>query len=52
MFVYDALLEALKCGDTSIPCVDFRKRYAEMLSKINNETGKVRLMEEFEVGQI
>lgn len=49
VFVYDALLEALKCGDTSIPCVDFRRRYLDMNTKVSQETGKVRLEEEFEV---
>ncbi len=48
VFVHDALLEALKCGDTSIPCVDFRRRYAE-LHKHNPNTDKERLLEEFQV---
>ena len=47
-FVYEALLEALKSGDTAIPCVDFRKRFCDLLKK-NPDTGKVRLAEEFEV---
>jgi protein tyrosine phosphatase len=46
IFVHDALLEALKCGDTSILCVDFRRRYSELL-KHNPDTGKQRLQEEF-----
>ena len=46
--MYEALLEALKSGDTAMPCVDFRKRYCDLL-KENPDTGKVRLEEEFEV---
>jgi hypothetical protein len=46
--VYEALLEALKSGDTSIPCVDFRKRYNDLLKK-NPESGKTFLEEEYEV---
>ena len=46
--MYDALLEALKCGDTSIPCVDFRKRYLELCT-VENDTDKSRIEEEFEV---
>lgn len=48
MFVYDAILEALKCGDTSIPCTELRQSYAKLL-EINAETGKTFCQEEFEV---
>ena len=48
MFVYDALLEAFKSGDTAIPCVDFRKRFLE-LSRMNPETGRQHFLEEYEV---
>lgn len=48
MFVYDALLEAFKSGDTAVSCVDFRKRFME-LSRLNPQTGKLRLLEEYEV---
>ncbi|ELU04626.1 hypothetical protein CAPTEDRAFT_173573 [Capitella teleta] len=48
VFVYEALLEALKSGDTSIPCVDFRKRYNDLLKK-NPETEKTFLEEEYEL---
>jgi len=47
-FVYEALLEALKSGDTSISCAVFRRRYRE-LQEVNPESGHVRLEEEFEV---
>jgi protein tyrosine phosphatase len=48
IFVHDALLEALKSGDTSIPCVDFRKRYLD-LCRANPISGKLRIEEEFEL---
>ena len=51
MFVYDALIEALQSGETSIACVDFHKAYLE-LQKVNPETGKVRLQEEYDVSRI
>ncbi|KAI0228027.1 Receptor-type tyrosine-protein phosphatase mu [Lamellibrachia satsuma] len=50
VFVYDALLEAFKSGDTAVSCVDFRKRFME-LSRLNPQTGKLRLLEEYELLQ-
>ena len=47
-FVYEALLEALKSGDTSISCAVFRRRYRELL-EVNPDTDRIRLEEEFEV---
>ena len=29
-FVYEALLEALECGDTAIPCSSFTDKYREL----------------------
>ena len=65
MFVYDALLEALKTGNTAIPCSDFRGAF-EMLCRIDSESEseeeegvveksdepKTRLQKQFEVSQI
>ncbi len=48
IFLHDALLESLKCGETTIPCVSFRTRYAELCQR-NPETNKTRMEEEFEV---
>ena len=48
MFVYDALLEALKSGDTSIPCVEFRQRY-EQLIKAEFSAANSPLQDQFEV---
>jgi len=48
MFVYDAILEALKCGDTSVPCTELRQNYARLLN-VNKETGKTFCEEEYEV---
>jgi protein tyrosine phosphatase len=48
VFVYDALLEALAAGDTSIPSTEFRERLAD-LRKVNPNTGKTRCLEEFEM---
>jgi len=48
IFVYDAILEALKCGDTAVPCTELRQKYARLL-KVNPETGKSFCQEEYEV---
>jgi len=48
IFVYDAILEALKCGDTSVPCTELRQKYAKLL-KVNPESGKTYCQEEYEV---
>ena len=50
IFVYDALLEALKSGDTSIPCVDFRQKFLD-LQRVNPDTDKTFLEEEYEVSE-
>ena len=50
-FVYDALLEALKSGDTSISCAVFRRKYRH-LQEVNPDTGRVRMVEEFEVSRL
>ena len=51
IFLHDALLEALKCGETTIPCKSFRTRYAQ-LCQINPETGRVKVEDEFEVSTV
>ena len=49
IFVYNALLEALKVGDTVISCVQFCSEY-ERLCHIDPTKGKSGLLEQFEVG--
>ena len=48
IFVYNALLEALKVGDTVISCVNFCSEY-ERLCHIDPTKGKSGLLEQFEV---
>jgi len=47
VFVYDALLEALNSGDTSIPCIEFRQAYQELCEI--GATGKSSLQQQYEV---
>ncbi|XP_071496849.1 receptor-type tyrosine-protein phosphatase alpha-like [Diadema antillarum] len=47
-FIYATLLEALTCGDTSIPKVDFMRRY-RALKTPSPDTGVTSLQEEFEL---
>lgn len=49
-FVYNALLEALKSGNTVISCSEFRSVY-EALCRVDDKTGKSRLQEQFEASQ-
>ncbi len=46
--MYDALLEALKAGNTAIPCSEFRERF-EDLCQVDPTKGKSKLQEQFEV---
>ena len=46
--MYKALVEAVKCGDTSIHSVDIHEQYDDVCS-INSVTGKRKLIEQFEV---
>lgn len=48
IFVYEALLEALKAGNTAIPCSDFEMTY-EGLCAVDPEKGKSKLQEQYEV---
>ncbi|ELT88458.1 hypothetical protein CAPTEDRAFT_112007 [Capitella teleta] len=47
LFVYDALLEALKAGKTAIPCSSFRREY-DLLYQIEGPQDKSRLQVQFE----
>jgi len=48
IFVYNALLDALKVGDAVIACVDFCSEY-ERLCHIDPTKGKSGILEQFEV---
>ena len=48
IFIYDALLEAVICGDTEVNVKDLSNRM-KSLEQINPETNKTLLEEEFEV---
>ena len=50
MFLHDAVLEALMCGDTSIaaPVKDAKEKVAE-LAKVDPKTGKTGFETQFEV---
>lgn len=49
IFVYDVLLEALICGDTTIPADKYPDALSELL-EIDQNIGKTKLEEQFEVG--
>ena len=49
MFVYDCLLEALICGDTTIASYAFPEVYTE-LCLFDQDISKTKLEEQFEVG--
>ena len=51
IFVYDALLEALKAGNTAIGCSEFRDEF-ERLKQVDAKTGKSKLQEQFAVSTI
>ncbi len=46
--MYDALLEALKAGNTAIPCSEFQLRFDD-LCQVDPAKGKSKLQEQFEV---
>ncbi|XP_072041031.1 receptor-type tyrosine-protein phosphatase T-like [Amphiura filiformis] len=46
-FIFDAVVESIFCGDTSIMITDIRSKLASLLTK-NKKTGKSRLEEQFE----
>ncbi|KAK6188530.1 hypothetical protein SNE40_004688 [Patella caerulea] len=48
IFVYDCLLEALICGDTTIPVVNYPTVYRDLVA-YNQDLGKSKLDEQFEI---
>lgn len=48
IFVYDVLLEALICGDTTMAAASYPKTLSEML-EYDQSIGKTKLEEQFEV---
>jgi len=48
IFVYDALLEALKAGKTVIGCSHFKSEFDE-LSAVDTVSGKSKLQQQYEV---
>ena len=51
VFIHDALLEAIMCGDNSIPAPELRTRFQE-LSEVDPETKKSRIQLQFEVRRL
>lgn len=53
MFLHDAILEAIMCGDTSIaaPVKDAKEKVSE-LAKINPKTNKTGFETQFEVCRV
>ncbi len=47
MFVHEALVEALKCGETAIPIAAFRERYPEICE--SGEDGESEIDRQFKV---
>ncbi|CAH1772950.1 unnamed protein product [Owenia fusiformis] len=48
IFVHDALVEALICGETNIPCSEFQETY-QQLCEIDATTGKSQLQRQYEI---
>ena len=48
IFVYDALLEALKAGKTVIGCSQFKSEF-DKLCAVDHASGKLKLQQQFEV---
>ena len=51
VYVYDVLLEALLCGDTTVTCDSFPSFYAN-LCQFDPSIGKSKLEEQFEVSNL
>lgn len=49
IFVYNAVLEAITLGETTIPCYLFEEKYKE-LHQIDSKTNSTQLEEQFKVG--
>lgn len=50
IFIHDATLESLVCGETVISVTNFRLTWNK-LSRIDKETGKTGLESQYQVGQ-
>ena len=50
VFIHDALLEAIMCGDNSIPAPELRKRFQDLM-EVDPESNKSRLQLQFEVSE-
>ena len=50
VFIHDALLEAIMCGDNSIPAPELRKRLQELM-EVDPESKKSKLQLQFEVSE-
>lgn len=48
VFIHDATLEALVCGETQIPVTNFRTMWIK-LNRADKETGKTGLEKQFQV---
>ena len=48
VFIHDALLEAIMCGDNSIPAPELKKRFQELI-EVDPESNKPRIQLQFEV---
>ena len=48
MFTHDALLEAIRCGQTVITCTELKETY-DQLNHLDPATGKTGLMKEYGV---
>ena len=50
VFIHDALLEAIMCGDNSIPAPELRKRLQDLM-EVDPESKKSKLQLQFEVSE-
>ncbi|XP_014672142.1 PREDICTED: receptor-type tyrosine-protein phosphatase kappa-like [Priapulus caudatus] len=52
VFLYDALVEALQCGDTVIPTSEFHRRYHQMCQPAPEAAGRSEIEKQFEMLQM
>ena len=52
IFVYDALLEALKAGDTVMPCSEFKEKYEEICKPDPEKNDIPKIEQQFQVGMV
>ena len=50
VFIHDALLEAIMCGDNSIPAPELRKRLQDLM-EVDPDSKKSKLQLQFEVSE-